>query len=206
MKEVKMMSHKLSATSEITKQIAYIDDKLKEKLDKKRYLHTVSVAHTASCMAMRYGEDPYRAYLAGLLHDNAKCISHDKKMSLCAKYGLSVNDIEQNNPDLLHAKLGSVLAEKKYGITDPEILSAITFHTTGKPDMSVLEKIIYVADYIEIRRKPLPMLDEIRKMAFTDLDRCVLLILESTLAYLNEKQTAVDSITTETYEYYKRSK
>lgn len=200
------MSHKSAGNSEITKLIADADDKIKKKLDKKRYLHTVSVAHTASCMAMRYGEDPYRAYLAGLLHDNAKCIPHDKKMSLCAKYGLSVSDIEQNNPDLLHAKLGSVLAEKKFGITDPEILSAITFHTTGKPGMSTLEKIIYVADYIEIRRKPLPMLGEIRKAAFTDLDGCVLLILESTLAYLKEKQAAVDSITAETYEYYKRSK
>lgn len=189
-----------------TEQITQLDGKIKDQLDKKRYLHTISVAHTASCMAMCFGEDPYRAYLAGLLHDNAKCIPHDKKIALCAKYGLSAGTLEKNSPDLLHARLGSVLAEKKYGISDAGILSAIAFHTTGKPEMSVLEKIIYVADYIEIRRKPLPRMNEIRHAAFTDLDRCVLLILESTLGFLREKDALIDPITLETYEYYRKCK
>ena len=89
-----------------------ISKDLKNRLDKKRYTHTLSVADTAACMAMRFDEDPYRAYLAGLLHDNAKCIEDKKKLALCGKYKLEINTAEQKNPDLLHAKLGSFLAKK----------------------------------------------------------------------------------------------
>ncbi len=200
------MSHKTSNPNyDDMELLDRLDSLMKEQLDKKRYLHTVSVAQTASCMAMRFGQDPYRAYLAGLLHDNAKCIPHDKKLSLCAKYGLSVNSAQQKSPDLLHANLGSILAKKKYEIKDEEILSAIAYHTTGRPGMSTLEKIIYIADYIEIRRKPLPQIAKIRHAAFSDLDLCMLLILENTIAYLKEKQASIDSITLETYEYYKNN-
>lgn len=175
---------------------------MKKELDEKRYRHTLSVAHTAASMAMCHGLDPYKAYLAGLLHDCAKCIPHDKKLSLCAKYGLPVNDTESANPDLLHAKLGSYLAHDKYGIEDEEILSAILYHTTGKTAMSVFEQIIYIADYIEIYRKPLPNMEKARKLAFQDLDACMVVILESTLTFLEEKGAKIDSTTRETYEYY----
>lgn len=175
---------------------------MKKELDEKRYRHTLSVAHTAASMAMCHGLDPYKAYLAGLLHDCAKCIPHDKKSSLCAKYGLPVNDAEEANPDLLHAKLGSHLARAKYGIEDEEILSAILYHTTGKTAMSVFEQIIYIADYIEIYRKPLPNMEKARKLAFQDLNACMLVILESTLTFLEEKGAKIDSTTRETYEYY----
>ncbi len=178
---------------------------MKKELDEKRFLHTISVAQTASCMAMCYGCDPYKAYLAGLLHDCAKCIPHAKKTALCDKYGLFANDAESTNPDLLHAKLGSHLAHVKYGIEDEEILSAIMYHTTGKPAMSVLEQIIYIADYIEIHRKPLPNMEEVRRLAFQDLNACMLLILESTLSFLAEKGASVDAITLETYEYYQNA-
>lgn len=178
---------------------------MKKELDEKRFRHTLSVAHTAGSMAMCHGLDPYQAYLAGLLHDCAKCIPHSKKLVLCDKYGLSVNSAEKSNPDLLHAKLGSKLAHVKYGIEDEETLSAIHFHTTGKPDMTMLEKIIYIADYIEIHRKPLPNMEKARQLAFCDLDACMLLILESTLSFLEEKNALVDDITRETYEYYKNA-
>lgn len=175
---------------------------MKKELDEKRYRHTLSVAHTAASLAMCHGLDPYKAYLAGLLHDCAKCIPHDKKLSLCAKYGLSVNDAEEANPDLLHAKLGSYLARDKYGIEDEEILSAILYHTTGKTAMSVFEQIIYIADYIEIYRKPLPNMEKARKLAFQNLNACMLVILESTLTFLEEKGAKIDSTTRKTYEYY----
>ncbi len=175
---------------------------MKKELDDKRFRHTLSVAHTASSLAMCHGQDPYKAYLAGLLHDCAKCIPHDKKLSLCAKYGLSVNDAEAANPDLLHAKLGSLLARIKYEVEDEDILSAILYHTTGKPAMSAFEQIIYIADYIEIHRKPLPNMDRARKLAFQDLDACMLLLLESTLDFLHEKDTSIDKITQETYDFY----
>mgnify|MGYP002291980172 FL=1 len=180
-----------------------ISKDLKNRLDKKRYTHTLSVADTAACMAMRFDEDPYRAYLAGLLHDNAKCIEDKKKLALCGKYKLEINTAEQKNPDLLHAKLGSFLAKERYQVEDPEILSSILYHTTGKPAMTTLEQIIYIADYIEINRKKLPGMEVTRKLAFTDLDACMLHILESTLAFLEKKGAAIDQITMETYTYYK---
>lgn len=178
---------------------------IQKELDEKRFLHTISVAHTAASMAMCHGCDPYKAYLAGLLHDCAKCISNNKKLSLCAKYGLSVNDAEAANPDLLHAKLGSLLAREKYNVQDEDILSAILYHTTGKPAMTAFEQIIYIADYIEIHRKVLPNMAKARKLAFQNLDECMLLILESTLQFLNAKNASIDTITLETYNYYKNA-
>ena len=171
-------------------------------MDKKRYQHTLGVAATASCMAMRFQTDPYKAYLAGLLHDNAKCISNDKKLSVCAKNKLSVNAAEEKNPDLLHAKVGSFLAKDKYKISDEQILSAILWHTTGKPEMTVLEQIIYIADYIEPLRKPQKNMEIVRRLAFEDLDRCMLEILSGTIQYLQDKQAAIDEITMKTYQYY----
>lgn len=185
---------------EKTKELTCI---LKKELDEKRFNHTLSVAQTAACLAMCHGENPYRAYLAGLLHDCAKCIPHDKKTALCRKYNIKMSDAEKNNPELLHAKLGSCLAREKYGIEDEEILSAIRWHTTGKPDMKLLEKIIYIADYIEIYRKPLLDMDEIRREAFSDLNQCILMILDRTLLYLREKDAVLDEITLETHNYYK---
>ena len=107
------------------------------------------------------------------------------------------------NPVLLHAKVGAFYAKEKYGVEDVDILSAITYHTTGRPNMSLLEKIIYVADYIEPHRKKLPRLDEIRKIAFIDLDRAIYMILENSLSYLESGNEKIDSKTEETYRFYK---
>lgn len=179
-----------------------LSGKMEKVMDKKRYQHTLGVAATASCMAMRFQTDPYKAYLAGLLHDNAKCISNDKKLSVCAKNKLSVNAAEEKNPDLLHAKVGSFLAKDKYRISDEQILSAILWHTTGKPEMTVLEQIIYIADYIEPLRKPQKNMEIVRRLAFEDLDRCMLEILSGTIQYLQDKQAVIDEITMKTYQYY----
>ncbi len=198
------MSRQTIERKQFEDQIAYISKCMKRKLEHKRYLHSISVAYTASCIAMRFGYNPHKAYLAGLLHDNAKGIPHDKKLTLCTKYGLTVNMAEKDNQDLLHAKLGSYLAKEKYNINEEEILSAILYHTTGRPNMTLLEKIIYIADYIELYRKPLPNMDKIREMAFIDLDACVLLILENILSFLQERGYVIDDITISTYEYYKQ--
>ena len=183
--------------------IAELTCEMEKALDEKRFRHTLSVAQMAASLAMRYGEDPYKAYTAGLLHDCAKCLSSKEKLALAKKNGLEVRPFEEETPDLLHAPLGSILAEKKYGIKDPEILSAIRYHTTGKPEMSTLEKIIYIADYIEIFRKPLARLEEARTEAFRDLDECMVVILESVLSYLGKKLATLDPLTEETYRYYK---
>ena len=107
-----------------------------------------------------------------------------------------------DHPVLLHAKLGKYLAETEYGVKDPDVLSSIEWHTTGKPDMSLLEKIIYTADYIEPGRDKAPRLHEIRQLAFTDLDACIRMILEDTVSYLSRNPKAMDPMTTDAYTFY----
>ena len=157
---------------------------LKREMDDSRYEHTLGVMYTSAALAMRYEYDMERAKLA-------------------EKNGLEITDLERNNPFMLHAKVGAMLAKVKYDIDDEEVLGAIRWHTTGKPNMNLLEKIVYVADYIEPRRDKAPNLKEIRKLAFMDLDLALLKILEDTLGYLGDSPEEVDSMTRETYEYYK---
>lgn len=174
------------------------------ELDKERYEHTLGVMYTAASMAMCHDEDIEKALLAGLLHDCAKCIPGDTKIKLCNKYHLSVSEVEKENPSLLHAKLGAFLAAKKYHIKDRDVINAIASHTTGCPNMTLLDKIIYIADYIEPGRKELPNMAEVRKLAFTDIDACLYRILEDSLVYLNSKNISVDPMTEKTYLYFKK--
>ncbi len=168
----------------------------------KRYYHTLGVAFTAASLAMKYDYPIKNAQIAGLLHDCAKCLPDDRQLELCEKYNLQVSDVELRNPFLLHGKVGSLLAQVKYGVADEDILNAITYHTTGRPGMSLLEKIIFTADYIEPGRKEAPHLEKVRRLAFTDLDQAVVKILKDTLSYLAEGDGEIDPMTNKTYEYY----
>ena len=184
---------------------------LKKHLTKERYHHTVGVAYTAMSMAMKYNPQPdnnefmIKAEIAGLLHDCAKCMDNDKKIRICNKNQISYSKIEAENPYLLHGKVGAYIARKEFDILDEDILNAITWHTTGRPDMSLLEKIIFVADYIEPSRRPIPELNLIRQLTFTDIDQAVIKILENTLKYLNEKGSPIDDMTQKTYDSYIRT-
>lgn len=175
---------------------------MEKTLDRKRFEHTLGVAYTATALAMCYQVDLNKAQVAGLLHDCAKCISDEKKVAICTKHNIQMNAIELNNPFLLHAKVGSYMAMKKYNIHDPDVINAILNHTTGRPGMSALEKIIYIADYIEPGRKQAPNLSEVRKLAFKDLDQALLKILEDTLNYLQSIGNDIDPMTQKTYEFY----
>lgn len=183
---------------------AEMKKKLKKALDKERYEHTKGVMYTAAAMAMAHGYSIEQAMTAGLLHDCAKCIPNDEKLELCEKHHILVTSAEEANPSLLHAKLGALLAEREYDITNPEILHAIKVHTTGEPDMSVLDKIIYIADYIEPGRDKAPNLDKVRKIAFQDLNACMAQILRDTLIYLKQGHGDIDPTTELTYEFYKQ--
>ena len=184
--------------------ICKLQKKMKKVLEEKRFQHTLGVAYTASNLAFVYGYDDKKAFIAGLLHDVAKCISHQKRLMICKKNHIEITPIEEENPVLLHAKVGAYFAKEKYGICDEEILNAIRFHTTGRPDMTLLEKIIYVADFIEPHRKKLPRLDEIRKISFEDLDMAIYMILENSLNYLEKGNAKIDTKTEETYIFYKK--
>jgi predicted HD superfamily hydrolase involved in NAD metabolism len=177
---------------------------LEQELNYKRFVHTLAVAGTAASLAMCYGADIEKAEIAGLLHDCAKCLDVRKMQRLCEKAGLEISPYERSSGSLLQSKAGSVLAAEKYGVTDPDLLNAIRYHTTGRPGMSLLEKIIFVADYIEPGRFSAKNLPLVRKMAFADIDEALLKILYDTLVYLNSTGNTVDPMTQKTYDYYKR--
>lgn len=180
-----------------------IEKKLKKEMDKERFAHTLGVMYTAAALAMAYQTNIEQAMCAGLLHDCAKCIPNKKKLKLCEEYEIPVRTSERRCPFLLHAKLGAYFAEHKYEVSDPMILHAIEVHTTGEPQMNTLDKIIYIADYIEPNRENAPNLSEIRKLAFEDLDRAMLQILSDTLAYLRAKGGELDPLTVQTFDYYR---
>lgn len=180
-----------------------IQKKLSKYLDEDRMAHTMGVMYTCAALAMVHGYDLKDAQAAGLLHDSAKCIPAKKKLKMCEEHKIPVTEFEKEHTFLLHAKLGAYIAKEKYGIKDAEILSAITYHTTGRPAMSVLEKIVYIADYIEPMRDKAVHLPQIRKLAFEDLDECMYEILKDTLAYLEENPKDIDSTTKDAFVYYK---
>lgn len=181
-------------------QIMVYRKQLKSRLAPMRYEHSLSVSFTCMALAMRYGYDIDKAELAGLLHDCGKRYSDDVILKKCIKHNIEVTEALP----VLHAKYGAWLAKQKYQISDPEILNAISCHTTGKPDMTTLDKILYVADYIEPRRCKADNLPQIRALAFVDLDQTMFAILDSTLEYLNKKGGSIDPMTREAYEYFKK--
>lgn len=176
---------------------------LKEKLPKKRYEHTLGVAYTAAALAMCYGEDILKAELAGILHDVAKAKKtfelKDDMKGYIDPYtdGDYVALIADKAPQILHAIYAPYLAKKDYEIEDKDILSAIRWHTTGKKDMTMLEKIVFVADYIEPNRKKLPDLDRIRTLSFHDISEAVKVIAKSTIEYLGSQGMYIDKFTYE---------
>ncbi len=181
-----------------------IQKELKHELKSSRYGHTLGVVETAKALAETYGCDTKKAKYAALLHDCAKSLSDEEKIALCREYDVEINDVELQNPSLLHAKCGAILAKHKYGIDDPEILHAIAVHTTGVPGMNLLDEILFVADYIEPGRESLPNLYTLRKLAYHDLDKTVEQILADTVAYLNtRREQSMDPTTLAAYEYYR---
>lgn len=176
---------------------------LKEKLPKKRYEHTLGVAYTAAALAMCYGEDILKAELAGILHDVAKAKKSFELKDDMNEYidpytdGDYVALIADKAPQILHAIYAPYLAKKDYKIEDKDILSAIRWHTTGKKDMTMLEKIVFVADYIEPNRKKLPDLDRIRTLSFHDISDAVKVIAKSTIEYLGSQGMYIDKYTYE---------
>lgn len=183
-----------------------IKKSLKKELDKSRYEHTLGVMYTAAALAMAHGGNIEQAMLAGLLHDCAKCIPNDEKFSMCKKNHIELTESEKENPALIHAKLGAFLAKEKYHVTDESILHAILVHTTGEPEMNLLDKIIYIADYIEPNRNKADNLPVVRPLSFQNLDAALFKILGDTLDYLKETEKKIDSLTEQTYEYYKSKK
>ncbi|MCR5692067.1 MAG: nicotinate-nucleotide adenylyltransferase [Eubacterium sp.] len=179
---------------------------LSSSLRPKRYIHTLGVATTAASLAMAHGHSVQEAELSGLLHDCAKYLTNQEQINECIRLGVDLTSFEMENPALIHGKLGAVYARDRYGVDNPAILSAISYHTTGKANMTRLEKIVYIADYIEPNRtmETYPhSLVEVRAASFMDLDQAMIMILENTFDYLQKNNRPIDPLSRECYEFYK---
>lgn len=154
-------------------------------LKHKRIPHVLGTEQEAIRLAQRYGADVEKARVAALLHDCTKKLSMEEQLALCEKYGIQLDELEQKALKLLHSKTGAAIAKDVFGV-DEEIYSAIWYHTTGHANMTRLEKIIYLADYIEPSRD-FPGVDELRSVCYEDLDRGLLKGLEMTI----EEMTAM---------------
>lgn len=170
------------------------------------YLKPSRIAHVAGCeseavkLAMHWGEDPENAAEAGILHDITKKLVLEEQLLLCEKYGIINDNAETENLKLLHAKTGAELSRDLFGISD-EVYDAIRWHTTGKPDMSLLEKIIYMADYIEPNRD-FPGVNDLRELAYEDLDAAMELGLKMSIEDIESYGEKPYYVTIDAYEWY----
>ena len=164
-------------------------------LNHRRIPHVLGTEQEAVRLAERYGGDVEKARVAALLHDCTKKLDMEEQLALCKQYGIELDELEQQALKLLHAKTGAAIARDVFGVDD-EIYSAIWYHTTGRANMTKLEKIIYLADYIEPSRD-FPGVDKLRKVCYEDLDRGLLLGLEMTIAEMSAMGNPVHHATIE---------
>ncbi|MCI7248753.1 MAG: bis(5'-nucleosyl)-tetraphosphatase (symmetrical) YqeK [Clostridiales bacterium] len=180
------------------KLIDRIECFLKENLKESRLKHTYAVAEQAVELADIYGADRDKARLASLFHDMYRNLTGQALDMFIRQLG--VPDRYRGNSNLAHSKIAAEVMKKSYGITDTDILNAVSYHTTGRAGMSLLEKIVFIADAIEPGRN-YGGVDEIREAAYEDIDKAVLMSLEGTIKYLSAKSAFIDSDTLEAYEY-----
>ena len=167
-------------------------------LDPRRVPHVLGAEQEAIRLCIRYGGDVDKARRAALLHDCTKRLSPEEHFALCERYGIALDDVERRNPKLLHALTGAAIAREVYGMDD-ETVRAIRYHTTGRAHMSLLEKIMYLADYIEPSRE-FPGVEELRRVCYENLDRGLALGLEMTVREMTERGEALHRATLDALE------
>ena len=172
---------------------------VRSRLSDKRYEHTINVKKMAVKMAKHYGEDPDRAALAALLHDSAKEISKDEMREIMRRYPQYAEGGEQRPAPVWHGVCASILARTEWGVTDEQVLSAIACHTAGKPGMTRLDKIIYLADMTSAERD-WDGVDTLRKLEMQDLDEAMLWALEHTSAFVQQQGKTLDPMSQAAYE------
>lgn len=170
---------------------------MKEKLKEKRYNHSLNVADAAVKLAERYGEDTERAYICGLLHDIEKNSPDEEQKEYMLRFP-DIPEVVIDTPKLWHAPAGAAFARDELGIDDEEMISAIRYHTTAKANMTMLEKIIYIADFISDERD-YPGVDEVRQAAFDDIDEAVLIGTRFTLEDLLRQNRVINQDTIDAY-------
>lgn len=185
--------------------ILSLEQKLQNALTPKRYLHTLGVAYLSASLAMCHGVSHRDALVAGLLHDCAKNLYEDEMLCQCLNLNLPLSEHEKRIPELIHAVYGAYLAKTEYHIVQEDILLAIRNHTLGRPGMSKLEQIVYLADYLEPERTQptTPPLDDIRSISFKDLDEATYLVSKNSIQYFESSGKDTDPMTYQVFEYYK---
>ena len=171
--------------------------RVRAQMNEKRYQHTLGVADTARQLAIQYGADPQKAELAGYLHDYCKCWPVDKMREVLLRHDLP-QELLNGEKELWHAFAGAIVIQNELGVTDVEILQAVRYHTTGRTGMSLLEKVVCVADYIEPNRS-YPGVDNIRQLAHEDLDAALAAALGGTIQFLIDKKQSVYPLTLHAY-------
>ncbi len=180
-------------------------DELRRTLTPERYRHTLGVEQAALLLAQQNGVDPGKARVAALLHDCAKCMGEREMLRLLRDHGQEPRHPADRTRTLMHAAAGVIVAKERYDVTDADILSAIRWHTTGRANMSKLEKLIYLADVIEPGRRPFPALPAIRAAAHRSLDEALKMAAERTLAYLDQRGVLPDPNTLNLLKDYQES-
>lgn len=170
---------------------------VKNQLTEHRYQHTLGVMETAITLAKKYGADEKKAETAAIFHDYAKFRPKEEMQEIILMQGFP-EDLLEFNAELWHAPAGAYLAMTEAGITDPEILAAIRYHTSGRPGMTLLEKIIYLADYIEPGRH-FPGVEEVRALAKENLDTALIKSVQNTILFLVKRGQSVYPETFHTY-------
>ena len=168
---------------------AYID-LLRDRLKDKRFVHSMNVADASVILAKRFGADEEKAYVAGLLHDITKNETDENQLQMMESGGIILSKTQRHNPKLWHAISGMLYLRDVLGITDEEILGAVRWHTTGKAGMTLLEKVVFIADYISAERD-YPDVDVMRRLAADSLDAAALYALKFSLRHLSEKEKPI---------------
>lgn len=163
---------------------------LEKMLDEDRFKHSIGVSELAGTLAERYGVDRQIATECGMLHDVAKCIPYEEALTMCDELEAEVDPVERHMPPLIHAKLGAELVKCLFGIKEGEITSAIRSHTVGRLNMSILDKIIFVADMCE-EGKSFSGVDKIRERAFDSIDEAVVMCIDSSIEFNRKKGNTV---------------
>lgn len=174
---------------------------LKENLLEKRYIHVKGVVEMAKKLAKLNKVSEEKAEIAALAHDVAKNLSKDKMKEIITENNIVISELEENNPNLWHSIIAPIVAKEKLGIEDEEILDSIRWHTTGKENMSVLTKIIYIADMIEPNRN-FDGVQEIRKITYDNLDSGVYNGLTHSIKFLLSKNLLIDENTIKARNYF----
>jgi predicted HD superfamily hydrolase involved in NAD metabolism len=175
-------------------------DYLQAKLQGKRFRHSLGVSETAVKLAIKYGVNIESARIAGLVHDCGKNMSDEQLIEVAKEHEVQVDEIHFRNPSLLHGVVGSIIAREVMGIHDEDIINAICYHTTGRKNMSILEKIIFIADYTEPLRQ-CEGVEELRNLSMKNLDASVLKCLENTIKYIVDQKILLHNDTIDARNY-----